>query len=96
MKKVSISQLKSRLSEYLKKVKAGEDVFVTERGKPIAKIIPFTHTGVDLDNLKELEKNGLIRIGTGKLSRRFWDLPRPDDTGGEIFKSLIREREGGL
>jgi len=96
MRKVSVSHLKSRLSGYLEKVKAGEDIYITERGRPIAKIVPFTETGVYSENLKELEKNGLIKIGTGKLSKRFWDLPRPDDPGGEILKSLIREREEGL
>ena len=86
MKKAPVAQLKSRLSEYLKKVKAGEDIYITERGRPIAKIVPFAQPGADPDHLKEMEKNGLIRIGTGKLSRRFWDLPRPDDPGNEVLK----------
>lgn len=96
MRKVSVSHLKSRLSGYLEKVKAGEDIYITERGRPIAKIVPFAQPGADPDHLREMEKNGLIRIGTGKLPPWFWDLPRPDDPGGEILKSLIREREEGL
>jgi prevent-host-death family protein len=40
METAAISKLKASLSEYLSKVKAGEKVLVTERGKPIAKIIP--------------------------------------------------------
>jgi len=41
MKTAAVSKLKAGLSEYLARVKAGEEVIVTERGKPIAKIVPF-------------------------------------------------------
>ena len=37
---VGTRELKSRLSEYLRRVKAGETIIVTERGKPIGQIIP--------------------------------------------------------
>jgi prevent-host-death family protein len=38
--KVGIRELKSKLSEYLRRVKAGETILVTERGKAIGQIIP--------------------------------------------------------
>jgi len=41
MKSATVSKLKATLSEYLARVKAGEEVLVTERGIPIAKIIPL-------------------------------------------------------
>jgi len=37
----AIAELKARLSEYLKIVKSGTEVVVTERGNPIARIIPY-------------------------------------------------------
>ena len=40
MKTAAVSKLKASISEYLLKVKAGEEVIVTDRGKPIAKIVP--------------------------------------------------------
>jgi prevent-host-death family protein len=43
-KRVGISELKSRLSEYLRYVKAGETIIVTVRGKEIAQIIPAYST----------------------------------------------------
>ncbi|MFQ5520338.1 MAG: type II toxin-antitoxin system Phd/YefM family antitoxin, partial [Candidatus Methylomirabilia bacterium] len=42
MKLANVAKLKATLSEYLARVKAGEEVIVTERGKPIARIVPFT------------------------------------------------------
>jgi prevent-host-death family protein len=37
---LSIRELKSSLREILRRVKAGESILVTERGTPIARIIP--------------------------------------------------------
>ncbi len=45
MKIVSVSQLRAALGEYLSYVKQGEEIIVTERGKPIARIIPYTPEG---------------------------------------------------
>lgn len=38
---VSIGNLKNKLSAYLKKVKVGGEVIVTDHNHPVAKIIPF-------------------------------------------------------
>lgn len=38
MRTVGVKELKSRLSEYLRAVKRGEVVIVTERGQPIAEL----------------------------------------------------------
>lgn len=37
---VSIRELKSRLSHYLRLTKAGGSVVITERGTPIGRIVP--------------------------------------------------------
>lgn len=39
-KSVGIRELKTNLSKYLKKVKAGGELLISERGKTIAQIIP--------------------------------------------------------
>lgn len=41
MMKVKIAKLKTELSNYLKKVRNGAEVIVTDRDTPIAKIIPY-------------------------------------------------------
>ena len=38
MTTVAVRELKNRLSEYLRKVKAGERVVITERGRAVAMI----------------------------------------------------------
>lgn len=37
---VSVRELKSRLSEYLRKLKAGQEITVTAHGKPVARLLP--------------------------------------------------------
>jgi prevent-host-death family protein len=41
MKAVKIAELKDRLSEHLRAVERGAEVVVTDRGRPIARIVPF-------------------------------------------------------
>lgn len=40
MIRVGVRQLKNSLSRYLERVRAGETVLVTSRGRPVARIIP--------------------------------------------------------
>lgn len=58
MKTASVSKLKASLSSYLAFVQAGEEIVVTDRGKPIAKLAPI---GLDQltvsQRLLSLEKN---------------------------------------
>ena len=96
MKHATVTKLKATLSEYLTRVKAGEEVIITERGKVIAKIVPYLLDGSSVSrHLLELARAGLIRIGSGKLPDKFWQMPRPKDTGGTGLRALLEERAEG-
>jgi len=96
MKTTPVSQLKATLSEQLARVKAGEEIVVTEHGRPIAKIVPLGGATVGLSaHMSELARNGLIRLGSGKISKDIWKLPRPVDKRGRALKALVDEREHG-
>lgn len=55
MNTVGIKDIKNNLSRYLSRVKSGEEILITERGKPIARII------------RENEKNNTIRQALSPL-----------------------------
>jgi prevent-host-death family protein len=95
VKTATVSKLKASLSGYLMRVKAGDEVIVTERGKPIAKLVPIAQSGAIPEHLREMEKQGLISVGTGKLPKGFWNLPRPKDPKGLVLKAVLEEREDG-
>lgn len=46
-------------------------------------------------HLMSLEGAGLVKIGTGKLSKDFWSMPRTKDPKRLALKSLLKEREEG-
>ena len=95
MKTAGVSELKARLSEYLNQVKAGMEVLITDRGKPVARLVPIPRSKDLKESLVRMEKQGLIRLGSGKLPKNFWRIDRPDDPRGLVLKALLEEREAG-
>lgn len=95
MTTATVSKLKAALSEYLRRVKAGEEVLVSERGRPIAKLVRVTGADALPDHLAEMVRQDLARVGSRRLSRTFWSLPRPKDPKGRVLKTLLEEREQG-
>jgi prevent-host-death family protein len=95
MAQAAVSQLKASVSEYLARVKAGEEILITDRGKPIAKIIPLTR-GDDMMNsrMAHLERAGLARMGKGEAPEKLWSAPGPADAAGRALAVLLEEREG--
>ncbi|MDO9558190.1 MAG: type II toxin-antitoxin system prevent-host-death family antitoxin [Syntrophales bacterium] len=94
MKTAAVSQLKTFLSGYLANVKAGEEIIVTDRGTPIARLVPINRDETSIpDRLLRLEKAGLIKIGTGRLPEDFWQRPKPKDDEDAVLKALQQERE---
>jgi antitoxin (DNA-binding transcriptional repressor) of toxin-antitoxin stability system len=75
---------------------AGGEVIVTKRGKPIAKTLSREVPGGEEEQrLRAMERRGLLRLGSGKLAKAFWNARRPADPAGLIRKALIEEREEG-
>ncbi len=70
MKTAAISTLKAKLSEYLAAVKGGEEVIVTERGRPIARIRPIDARVAQDERLSRLVARGLVRPPTRSGSLR--------------------------
>lgn len=58
METVGIRELKRNLSEYLRSVKAGEKVVITDRKKEIAVIVPFSKAD-DQGKILQLIREGV-------------------------------------
>jgi prevent-host-death family protein len=91
----TVSKLKASLSEFLRRVKAGEEVLVTERGRVVARLSPPASSPALPESLREMERQGLVRLGTGKLPRRFWRMPRPKDPKGARDEGAPGGARGG-
>lgn len=94
MQTAAVSELKASLSQFLARVRAGEEVLVTERGCPVARLVPATREAEGLPpHLLELQRRGVVRLGAAELPADFWDLPRPPDRTGAALRSLLEARE---
>lgn len=64
---VGVKELKNSLSKYLRAVRSGEVVQITERGKVVAEIRPrAVRAGDDEQTLLQLEREGVVTRGRGK------------------------------
>lgn len=71
MERVGVRELRQNLSVYLRRVRRGEALEVTERGRPVAVLQPIAASD---DAFARLEARGIrLRRGLGNLA----DLPPP-------------------
>lgn len=96
MTTVSISELKANLSRYLREVRRGGEVQVTDRGVPVARLValPAPARGGDSECRERLIRGGVLRPGSGEsvaiLERPPLELPV------SIAEALAEERAEGL
>ena len=98
MTTVGIADLKARLSEFLARARAGDEVLVTDRGRPVARLVPIEGSGPGQEPdpaLSELERAGAIRLSRQAIPERFWLEERPSDSTGATRAGLLDERRSG-
>ena len=96
MQKASISELKARLSSFLELVRHGEEVLVTDRGHPIARLAPIAQSDREEGRRELLLRSGKLRAPAAGLPGDFWQRPRPVDREGRSVAALLEERGEGL
>ena len=82
MKKVGIAELKSRLSEHIRYVRAGHEVTVLDRDTPVARLVP-------VDGRPSIR----MRPPVGEMRFQDVELPEPLDLDFDIVSLLIAERD---
>ena len=98
MKTVGVRDLKDRLSEYLREVKAGESVLVTDRGAVVAELCAPGYSNSDASipaGLLALAKRGLVTLGEPGGKNLYPALPRKK-RGKRSSSDLLDEERGGL
>ena len=98
MKTASISEAKNRLSAYIDLVRKGETVLITDRDRPVARLVPLEPAGTsDEENwLQALERKGLIRRARKRgPSKLLLKSPVRLPAGMSVLRALLDERRGG-
>ena len=66
---VSVRDLKAKLSRYLKEARAGQNVVVTSRGRPVVRLLAVPEEGTEKPSgeelLRRLKLIPGVRLGTG-------------------------------
>ena len=96
MKAVGVRELKNRLSEYLRAVKQGEHVLITDRGQVIAELrqpSPYPDPGGIPAALASLVRERVIEVGLPNDAGAYPALPRraPDGTAARVLGELRDE-----
>jgi len=80
METVNIHQAKTNLSRLLSRVELGEEIIISNRGTPIAKLVPFSTSLDRLSSLGQDRGNFIV----------------PDDFNDPLPEEILASFEGGV
>jgi prevent-host-death family protein len=73
---VGVRELRDRLSSYLERARAGEQIEITDRGRPIAMLVPLPESRVTVAEL--------IAAGKLRFAERTWRLVIDEPESGDL------------
>ena len=85
MERIGVRELRQHASRYLARVRAGETIEVTDRGRPVARLVPIS------DRYQDLIDRGEIIPAENPI--RDWEALMPVDLGFSASEELERLRE---
>jgi prevent-host-death family protein len=98
MKKATITEAKNQLSALIDRVRHGETIVITDRGRPVARLVSaLTGAGEDPEGrLARLERKGGLRLATAKPPRALIKkrLLKAQEPSG-VLDALLEERREG-
>ena len=89
--RVGLREANQRFSALVKVVKAGREVILTERGKPIAVLKSLADPDDDAAAVRRLEETGFLRAAKKQGPKPRW-TPRPL-TGPSLTETIREERD---
>lgn len=83
-----MAELKARLSEYLRRVRRGDEIIVTDRGVAVARLVPADVPA----GYERLVRDGIARPPQRDLPADFWSKARAADPTGRLVEIVLEER----
>jgi prevent-host-death family protein len=97
MKIVGVRDLKNKLSEYLRHVRLGESILVTDRGEVVAELLPPGQGHGDESvpaGLRSLARRGLLTLGPPAGTDLYPSLTRKQGAHRRSVAELLHEERG--
>jgi prevent-host-death family protein len=96
MKTATITEAKNRLSALLDRVRSGETIVITDRGRAVARLEPIVSASDSTGRKQRLERAGLARSGTAPPPAHRIQRPAPQlRPGASAVEVLLDERRTG-
>jgi prevent-host-death family protein len=103
MRTVNVAELKNRLSAYLRRVRAGEEILIRDRNLPVAKLVPLSGAEISADELA-LVATGELALPSRPLDEEsFWRIGEDVLIQGDFSERAAQavsddrdERDAGL
>lgn len=96
MLSASISVAKNQLSALIRRVQGGEAVLITDRGMPVAQLVPVGRGPGVPASVLGLAQQGLAVLPPAAPTAEWLDLPLPKPSpGASAVEVLLKERRAG-
>jgi prevent-host-death family protein len=91
---VSIRDLKNELSSYVRRVRRGERVVVTDRGRPVAELTALSTSRLSTEErLRRMAEEGELRLPEGPAGAKHGAV-RPSRIRGRLLSAtILRDRD---
>jgi prevent-host-death family protein len=91
MRPTGIRNLKNNLSRYIARAASGERILITDRGRPVAELVPPAKQITDGFRYEDLVASGIIRPAL-RPEERFNDWPRLKLPRGTAVRLINEDR----
>ncbi len=96
MRSVSVSEAKNTLSALLREISGGTTIIITDRGVPVARLLPPAPTKGVAASAIELAQRGRLILPEKPPSAKSLDAARPQPKRNHsAVRALLDERESG-
>ena len=86
---VGVREAKINLSKLLKIVQNGSEIILTDRGRPVGKIVPIKEESLPLHaRIKQLEEKGVIETRAEKIDIK---IPHPIPVQNGVAQRFLQE-----
>ena len=91
---VGSRELKTRLGTYLRQVRQGATLVVTDRGRPVAELRPLSLETQGLEGrLERLAARGVLVMPEGGQRQPFEELEPLQNAGASLTDAILKDRE---
>lgn len=96
MTRVGVARLKAELSRYLNAAREGQDVVITDRGRPVARLVWLHGAESVAGRRARLTRAGILLPGRGRVRASLRRAPKGTARSGRaVLNALVDERAEG-